>query len=178
MMNKGLEAIEAHHLFHIPMERIHILIHPQSIVHSLVEFVDGSMLAQLSMPDMKLPIQFALTYPGRLPGCVRYLDLAAIKKLEFDTPDFRKFPCLALALKAGAAGGTMPVVMNAANEIAVESFLREEITLSDIAGTVAAIMRKHHARRSPGLEDIFTADAWAREESKKHIGQYRKGQSS
>lgn len=123
LTNKGLEAIEAHHLFGVPLDRIHIVIHPQSIVHSLVEFDDGSLLAQLSHPDMRLPIQYALTFPARRPTPVRPLALEEIRRLDFAVPDFRRFPCLSLALESGRRGGLRPAVFNAANETAVNAFL-------------------------------------------------------
>ncbi|MFH1378672.1 MAG: 1-deoxy-D-xylulose-5-phosphate reductoisomerase [bacterium] len=154
LMNKGLEAIEAHHLFGIPMDNIEVLIHPQSIVHSLVEFVDGSVLAQLSKPDMRGPIQYALTYPSRQKGIVRQLNLSEIQKLEFYKPDFKRFPCLGLAIRAGKAGGSMPVVLNAANEVAVEAFLDGNISLDKIAFIVGAMLKKHKLKNNPQITQI------------------------
>lgn len=162
LMNKGLEAIEAHHLFNVPMEKIEIVIHPQSIVHSLVEFTDGAMLAQLSHPDMRLPIQYALTHPDRLPTSVRPLELHEIQKLEFFKPDFSRFPCLALALKAGARGGTWPAVLNGANEAAVRAFMHERIRFTDIARLTGDVTARHASAGAPTLENILEADRWAR----------------
>lgn len=142
LMNKGLETIETHLLFGVPYDRIQIVIHPQSIIHSAVEFTDGSILAQLSHPDMCLPIQYALTYPERSPCLIQRLDFTEMKRLEFEKPDFRKFPCLALALEAGRAGGTMPAVLSAANEVAVYAFLRGKIRFTDIARVVEKVLSK------------------------------------
>ncbi|MBI4396083.1 MAG: 1-deoxy-D-xylulose-5-phosphate reductoisomerase [Elusimicrobia bacterium] len=168
LTNKGLEAIEAHHLFGVPMENIQIVIHPQSIVHSLVEFEDGAMLAQLSHPDMRLPIQYALTYPERLPSSVRPLELEEIQKLEFYRPDFRRFPSLKLALKAGGLGGTWPAVFNGANEIAVRLFLQEKISFLGVSRLVAQVMKAysnkaHRQNGAIGLDGILAADRWARQ---------------
>lgn len=162
LMNKGLEAIEAHHLFGIPMDRIQILIHPQSIVHSLVEFVDGSVLAQLSNPDMRMPIQYALTFPERFPGAVKRLKLEDIRKLEFSLPDYKRFPCLGLALQAGTTGGTMPVVLNASNEVAVEAFLKGKISFTRIASVVCTMMAAHKTQARPDIGTILSIDRWAR----------------
>ncbi|HOW28675.1 MAG TPA: 1-deoxy-D-xylulose-5-phosphate reductoisomerase [Elusimicrobiota bacterium] len=162
LMNKGLEAIEAHHLFGVPMEKIHIIIHPQSIVHSMVEFEDGSVLAQMSRPDMRLPIQYALTYPERRDCPVRPLDLEHIGRLDFASPDFRRFPCLQLALTAGRRGGTLPTVLNAANEVAVDLFLSEAIGFMDIPRLIGTVMRKHRGTATPSLDRIFETDHWAR----------------
>jgi 1-deoxy-D-xylulose-5-phosphate reductoisomerase len=165
LMNKGLEAIEAHHLFAMPFKQIDIVIHPQSIVHSLVEYVDGSVIAQLSNPDMRLPIQHALLYPARCPSPVKQLDLSRIGCLEFDRPDFRRFPCLRLALDAGRTGGTMPAVMNAANEVAVKAFLNEEIKFTEIPGIIEGVMARHRVKTTPDIEDILAVDRNAREEA-------------
>jgi 1-deoxy-D-xylulose-5-phosphate reductoisomerase len=167
LMNKGLEAIEASHLFGVGLDRIEIVIHPQSIVHSLVEFVDRSVIAQMSMPDMRLPIQYALTYPARIPSRVPPLDLPLVRTLSFDVPDFRRFPCLELALSAGRRGGTMPAVMNAANEVAVGRFLSGDILFTDIAGIISAVMKKHRTVRRPTLDTIIAADAAARVHAQK-----------
>lgn len=166
LMNKGLEAIEAHHLFDIPYEKIDILIHPQSIVHSLVEFVDGSVLAQLSKPDMRLPIQYALSYPERNVSQVQQLDLTKIKRLDFDSPDFDRFQCLNLALKAGIAGGTLPVAMNAANEVAVHSFLDKKLNFADIPFIIEKVMSSHKINKNPSLKEILTVDLQSRKETK------------
>src|ERR1019366_2328521 len=143
LMNKGIETIEAAILFGLPIDRVDILIHPQSIVHSLVDFVDGAMLAQLSWPDMCLPIQYALTYPERLPGRLPSLDLAKAKSLEFYEPDFRRFPCLTLAREAARKGGSWPAVLNAANEVSVHAFLDGKIRFTDIARIVEKTLSKH-----------------------------------
>ncbi|MGA2090612.1 MAG: 1-deoxy-D-xylulose-5-phosphate reductoisomerase [Endomicrobiales bacterium] len=162
LMNKGLEAIEASHLFGVGLDRIDIVIHPQSIVHSLVEYVDHCVIAQMSLPDMRLPIQYALSYPDRMPSSVRPLDLSALGGLTFDVPDFRRFPCLDLALSAGKRGGTMPAVMNAANEVAVGRFLNGDIRFTDIANIISSAMKSHRVVRRPELSEIIAADAEAR----------------
>jgi 1-deoxy-D-xylulose-5-phosphate reductoisomerase len=166
LTNKGLEAIEAHHLFGVPMDKIHIVIHPQSIVHSLVEFEDGSMLAQLSHPDMRLPIQYALTFPDRQPGPVRPLELEEIQKLEFFTPDFRRFPSLSLALEAGRRGGVWPAVFNGANEVAVKAFLDGRLPFTGIPTLCRRVMGRFKASKgTAGLAAIVEADGWARGEA-------------
>ena len=164
LMNKGLEVIEAHWLFNMPYDNIKVLIHPQSIVHSMVEFVDGSIKAQLSYPDMRLPIQYALSYPERLdnPQLPR-LDWSNIKDLTFDQPDLDTFPCLKLAIEAGKKGGTYPAVLCAADEVAVELFLSERIKFTDITNLVEQVLEQHQAIACPTLEEIMAADAWARE---------------
>ncbi|MBN1478198.1 1-deoxy-D-xylulose-5-phosphate reductoisomerase [Candidatus Sumerlaeota bacterium] len=164
MMNKGLELIEAHHLFDIPHERIDIVVHPESILHSMVEFLDGSVLAQLSTTDMYLPILNALTWPERIPNPVPPLDFAAIRSLTFEPPDPQRFPCLGLAHRSIAEGGTMPAVLNAANEVAVAGFLAGEIGLLDIPDLIGRAMKAHSLVAEPSLEEIFAADAWARRE--------------
>ena len=164
LMNKGLETIEAHWLFAIPLENIEILIHPQSIVHSLVEFADGSVKAQLSIPDMRLPIQYALTYPQRLHNLeLPRLDWNKIEALTFELVDCERFPCLKLALDAGKSGGTYPTVLCAADEVAVELFLAGEISFTDIAKIVQKTLEQHKNITQPSLEEILAADAWARE---------------
>jgi 1-deoxy-D-xylulose-5-phosphate reductoisomerase len=162
MMNKGLEVIEAHWLFDVSPDRIEVLIHRQSIVHSLVEYVDGSTLAQLSPPDMRLPIQYALTYPERWPREAASLDLATLGTLSFESPDRKRFPCLNLAYQALGIGGTMPAVLNAANEIAVRAFLDERISFARIAELNERTMARHEVIAHPGIEDILEADRWAR----------------
>ena len=162
LMNKGFEIMEAHWLFGLPTDRIDVVIHPESIVHSLVEFVDGSVLAQMCPPDMRFAIQYALTYPQRVDGGLPRLDLAAIGRLHFTPPDESRFPCLKLTRAADGAGGTMPAVLNGANEMAVAGFLRGEIAFSGIWRTVERVMAKHTLTRDPSLEDIVAADAWAR----------------
>ena len=164
LMNKGLEVIEAHWLFNMPYDNIKVLIHPQSIVHSMVEFVDGSIKAQLSYPDMRLPIQYALSYPERLnnPQLPR-LDWSHINNLAFDQPDLDTFPCLKLAIEAGKKGGTYPTVLCAADEVAVELFLSQRIKFTDIAHLIEQVLAQHQAIAYPTLEEIMAADAWARE---------------
>jgi len=164
LMNKGLEVIEAHWLFNIPFDNIKVLIHPQSIVHSMVEFIDGSIKAQLSYPDMRLPIQYALSYPERVhnPKLPR-LDWSSINNLTFEQPDLDTFPCLRLAIEAGKKGGTYPAVLCAADEVAVELFLSQHIKFVDIANIVDWALQHHRAIAHPTLEEIMGADAWARQ---------------
>lgn len=164
LMNKGLEVIEAHWLFRLPFDSIGILFHPQCIVHSLVEFKDGSLKAQLSFPDMRLPIQYALSYPERWdnPKFPR-LDWSKISTLEFEPIDYARFPCLRLAIEAGKSGGTCPTALSAADEVAVELFLSHKINFTDIAKIVEATLEKHQNVAQPSLKDIMAADAWARE---------------
>jgi len=164
LMNKGLEVIEAHWLFDVSIENIRILIHPQSIIHSMVEFADGVVKAQLSYPDMRLPIQYALSYPERLPNPqLPRLDWNTIKELSFEPPDLNNFPCLKLAIEAGKKGGTYPTVLCAADELAVELFLAQRIKFNDIARFVEQALAAHQASPHPTLEEIMTADTWARE---------------
>ncbi len=163
MFNKGLEMIEARWLFGVPMEQVDVIIHPQSLVHSLVEFVDGSMLAQLSHSDMCFPIQYAITYPDRLPNTLKPLNLAEIGSLHFEAPDPARFPALRLAREAGEKGGTLPAVMNAANEVAVPAFLEGKILFPAIWGIVEAVMQGHVIEKHPTLEQILDADRWARQ---------------
>ena len=162
LFNKGLEMIEARWLFDIEMARVRVVVHPQSVIHSMVEFVDGSMLAQLSTPDMCLPIQYALTYPDRAPSDRVQTSLAEIGRLDFEEPDAERFPSLNLARRAGEVGGTLPAVLNAANEVAVEAFCKREISFTRITETVAHIMDTHQVVETPSLEEILTADVWAR----------------
>lgn len=169
LMNKGLEAIEAHFLFGIPMEKISIVIHPQSIVHSLVEFADGAMLAQLSHPDMRLPIQYALTHPKRCKTPVKPLDLAQVGELNFASPDFSRFPCLKLALDAGKQGGTMPTALSSSNEEAVYAFIDGKISFMSIPKVVASVLKKHRSRPKPTLEDVQDVDTWARAQAQELI---------
>ncbi len=165
LMNKGLEAIEAHHLFNVPMEKIEILIHPQSIVHSMVEFEDGANLAQLSHPDMRIPIQYALTYPARNQTPVKKLNLEDVGRLDFAKPDFSRFPALRLALEAGKQGGTAPVVLSSSNEEAVRAFLEKKISFMSIPKIVAAVLKAHAFNAKPKLSDVIAMDAWARKEA-------------
>ena len=166
MFNKGLEMIEAHWLFGLPMKQVEVVVHPQSIVHSMVEFIDGSVLAQLSVTDMCFPIQYAVTFPERMPSGLPPLDLAKLGSLTFEAPDEKRFPALRLAREAGEAGGTLPGVFNAANEVAVEAFLAEQIPFPRIWGMVEEVMQKHSTLSSPDLEAIIEADRWARSEAK------------
>ena len=163
LFNKGLEMIEARWLFDIEMARVGVLVHPQSVIHSMVEFVDGSMLAQLSTPDMCLPIQYALTYPERASSERVQTNLAQLGSLTFEEPDHTRFPALNLAREAGETGGTMPAVLNAANEVAVEAFVNRRINFPDISATVQRTMAAHRVINHPNLDQILQADAWARQ---------------
>lgn len=165
LMNKGLEVIEAHWLFDMPYDRIEVVVHPESIIHSLVEFVDGSVLAQLGEPDMRMPIQYALTYPTRLPGPYKRLNLVEAAQLNFRAPDLVRFPCLGYCFDAGRAGGSMPTVLNAANEIANGLFLQEQIGFLDIERVIATVMDRHSVLSHPSLDEVLEADAWARQEA-------------
>ncbi|MCL5058079.1 MAG: 1-deoxy-D-xylulose-5-phosphate reductoisomerase [Actinobacteria bacterium] len=165
LMNKGLEVIEARWLFGLDYDRIRVVVHPQSIIHSMVEFRDGSVLAQLGLPDMKLPIQYALTYPDRLPGNVPRLDPAKMSALTFEPPDIVRFPLLDLAYRVGRRGGTLPAAMNAANEAAVELFLAGRIRFTSIYRVVEEVVGRHDITDRPGLEEILEADRWAREKA-------------
>jgi 1-deoxy-D-xylulose-5-phosphate reductoisomerase len=165
LMNKGLEAIEAHWLFDLPLDRVDVVVHPESIVHSLVEFVDGSLKAQLGWPDMKLPIQLALARGHRLARRdpeTRPFDLAALGQLHFERPDVDRFPCLRLAFEAGRQGGAAPTVLCAADEVAVERFLRGDITFGDIPRVVEAALEAHVASGARSLEQLLIEDATAR----------------
>jgi 1-deoxy-D-xylulose-5-phosphate reductoisomerase len=162
LMNKGLEVIEAHFLFQAPYSKIDVVVHPESVVHSMVEFVDGAVLAQLGTPSMKLPIQYALTWPRRVSSPSPRLDLTQLKGLHFQTPDQRKFPCLELAYEAGKKGGTAPAVLNAANEVAVAKFLAGEISFVGIPRLIEKVLSKHRVVKSAGLSSILAADQWAR----------------
>ena len=171
LMNKGLEVIEAHWLFDMPFDNIKVLVHPQSAVHSMVEFIDGSIKAQLGYPDMRLPIQYALSYPERLanPQLPR-LDWESIKNLTFEQPDLDTFPCLKLAIEAGRKGGTYPAVLCAADEVAVELFLSQRIKFTDIAKLVERALEEHQATSHPTLEEIMAADNWGREKVMPLVG--------
>lgn len=177
LFNKGLEMIEARWLFDIEVDRVDVVVHPQSIVHSMVEFTDGSILAQLSVPDMRYPIQYALTWPGRLPNSMPPTDLAKIGTLTFENPDREKFPSLRLAQEAGRVGGTMPAVFNAANEVAVARFVGGQIGFLQIFETVEKVMQAHHKGShagsswvaSPPLGVIIGADLWARKEAERAV---------
>ena len=170
LMNKGLEVIEAHHLFNMPYEKIQVVVHPQSIVHSAVEYVDGSVIAQLGFPSMHIPIQYTLTYPHRYEGIeTRNFDLIKAGRLDFEAPDLEKFPCLKLAFEAGKQGGTLPAVMNAANEEAVFMFLNGKISLWEIYEITKKIMSEHNNILNPSLEQILEQDKIAREKTKNQL---------
>jgi len=162
MMNKGLEVIEAHWLFGAPADRIEVVIHPESVIHSMVAYVDGSVLAQLGNPDMRTPIAHALAYPERIDAGVKPLDLFAVGQLNFERPDFKRFPCLALAYQALETGGTAPAVLNAANEVAVASFLDGGLRFDRIADVIAATLNAIEARSVDSLDVVLDADRQAR----------------
>ncbi|MEG0075357.1 MAG: 1-deoxy-D-xylulose-5-phosphate reductoisomerase [Eubacterium sp.] len=162
LMNKGLEVIEAKWLFNLKMDQIDVVVHPQSIIHSMVEYHDRAVIAQLGLPDMALPIQIAFFYPGRIENTKPTLDLAKIGTLTFEKPDPKTFRCLGLAFEALKIGGSMPAVLNAANEISVSHFLKEKITFLDIPKINEAVMLKHNAIKNPTLDDILSVDSWAR----------------
>lgn len=163
LFNKGLEMIEARWLFDIEMARVSVVVHPQSVVHSIVEFVDGSMLAQLSTPDMCLPIQYALTYPERIASERVQTNLARLGSLTFEEPDPERFPALSLARRAGEEGGTLPVVLNAANEVAVQAFVNRRISFLEISEVVSHTLAEHQIIHHPDLRQVLEADAWARQ---------------
>jgi 1-deoxy-D-xylulose-5-phosphate reductoisomerase len=163
MMNKGLEVIEAHWLFGLPVEKINVVIHPQSIIHSMVQFVDGSIKAQLGLPDMRLPIQYALTFPERLHNDFKRTDLPVINNLSFFDPDFNKFECLQLAFDVIKSGGTAPCILNAANEIAVDKFINKKIKFSQISDLISKALDKIENHSDPDIETIFECDRVTRE---------------
>ncbi|MEE4358622.1 MAG: 1-deoxy-D-xylulose-5-phosphate reductoisomerase [Desulfococcaceae bacterium] len=169
LMNKGLEIIEARWLFDVPHDRIQVLVHPQSIVHSMVAFRDGSVIAQLGVPDMKGAIAYALTFPERLPLGLPVPDFAELQSLTFHDPDMEKFPCLALAFRACEKGGTLPAVLNAANEVAVQAFLDKKISFPAIPELIREIMNEHTLIEAPALDDIFAADRQARQDAERKI---------
>ena len=169
LMNKGFEVIEAHWLYDIPYEKVEVVIHPQSIIHSLVEFKDNSTLAQLSLPDMKLPIQYALSYPKRLPLNIKKLNLMEVKNLSFEKPNFELFPCLGYAYDAGNKSGTLPAVLNAANEAAVYAFLDNKIKFLDIHRLINKMMQKHNIIKNPNLNQILDVDKKIKEETQEII---------
>src|SRR5438477_1641132 len=166
LFNKGLEMIEAHWLFGVEMKRVEVVIHPQSIVHSMVEFADGSTLAQLSYSDMCFPIQYAVTWPDRVPNTLPPLNFGKLSKLEFFAPRYDDFPALNLARRAGETGGTLPAVMNAANEIAVAAFLDRRLRFPEIWQIVQSVMNRHTSVAHPDLDAILAADQWAREQAR------------
>ena len=173
MMNKGLEVIEARWLFDIPVERIAVNIHPQSIIHSMVEYIDGSVIAQLGVPDMKGPIAYALTYPARVASGVKPLDLTALSGLTFFNPDSDRFPALQLAYRAARSGESMPAVMNAANEVAVEAFLEGKIGFMAIAESIERVMDLHVAHSLASIEEVLEADRWGRATARDVLGVQR-----
>jgi len=173
LMNKGLEVLEAMCLFNIEPRRIKVLIHPQAIIHSMVEFEDGVILAQLSVTDMRIPIQYALTYPERLANRLAAIDFCKLGRLEFQEPDFRRFPCLGLAYRAANEQGTSPAVLNAANEVSVDEFLKNRLGFVSIPKVIEKVLDKHRNIIEPGLDDILEADNWARTEAYKFMHKLR-----
>ena len=165
LMNKGFEVIEAKRLFDLKVEQIQVVIHPEAIIHSMVGFKDGSIIAQLGVTDMRLPIQYALTYPNRMDAGLRDLDFFAVKNLTFGKPDLKKFPALALAIEAAQKGGTVPSVLNAADECAVNAFLDGRLSFTGIYNVVAKVVSRHRVKADASLNDILAADAWARDEA-------------
>jgi 1-deoxy-D-xylulose-5-phosphate reductoisomerase len=163
MMNKGFEVIEAYWLFQIPYDKINVILHQESIIHSMVRFKDQSIMAQLGSPDMRVPIQYALSYPDRIQSHSKRLDLVEVGKLHFRELDFKRYPCLQMAYDAGREGGTMPTVLNAANEIAVSRFLQSEISFLQIENIIYKMLEQHNTINHPSLEEIFETDLWARE---------------
>lgn len=172
LINKGFEVIEAHHLFQIPYEKIQVIIHPQSTIHSMVEFVDGSILAQLGQTDMSLPIAYALTYPQRRPTTTRPLDFARLGQLTFLDPDLERFPALGLAYRAGQRGGSAPCVLNAANEIAVALHLKGSISCGIIPRILSEVMDQHEAEANPSIESLRQWDRWGREKARAVAAKY------
>jgi 1-deoxy-D-xylulose-5-phosphate reductoisomerase len=170
LMNKGLEVIEAHWLFGVPAERVEVLVHPQSVVHSLAEFVDGTVLAQLGVTDMRLPIQYALSYPERWEAAIPGLDFTKAQRFDFDQPDRERFPCLGLAYKALAAGGSACAVLNAANEEAVAAFLDGRIPFTAIPDSILEVLEAHPPVPVNDLSDVLEADAWARDRAREALG--------
>jgi len=171
MMNKGLEVIEAHWLFNAGADDIQVVIHPQSVIHSLVEYVDGSVLAQLGNPDMRTPIAYGLAYPERIDAGVAALDLFKVATLDFSAPDFARFPCLALAYRALRAAGTAPAVLNAANEVTVAAFLDRQISFPQIARVIESVLDKLPVGKVGCLEDVLGADAEARDAAQQQVKQ-------
>ncbi len=167
LMNKGLEVIEAKWLFSLPLEKINVLVHPQSIIHSMVEYEDGAVMAQLGLPDMRVPIQYALTYPERVKNDLKKINFLDIRQLTFDSPDTSRFPCLDLAFQAIKTGGTMPAVLNAANEIAVARFLRKDIGFMQIPVLIERVMGAYTVKNDYTIDDVLEADSWAREKAMK-----------
>ncbi len=165
LINKGLEVLEAMCLFGVAADKIEVVVHPESIIHSMVEFVDGVVMAQLSATDMRVPIQYAMSYPERLSNDIGRIDFAKLGSLTFEKPDFERFPCLRLAYEAAGAGGTMPCVLNAANEVCVNAFLNEDIKFISIPEIIEKTLKAHENIKEPELKDILAADSWAREKA-------------
>lgn len=172
MMNKGLEVMEARWLFDLPVEKIDICVHPQSIIHSMVEYIDGSVISQMGVPDMKVPIAYALSYPERIETGVPFLNLFEQRELTFFEPDFKKFPCLQIAYDVAKKGKTYPAVLNAANEEVVDAFLKEKISFVSIPGYIDQTIQAHKAFDVKSLEDILEADRWAREFTRKSLASH------
>jgi 1-deoxy-D-xylulose-5-phosphate reductoisomerase len=169
LMNKGLEVIEAYWLFNVPVEKIGVILHSQSIIHSMVNFIDGSVISQMSVPDMKGPISYALSYPERIGNILPSLNLAEVGELTFEEPDLHKYPSLALTYDALNAGGTMPCVLNAANEIAVEAFLSERIAFMDISRVVARTMEEHKVLKGESIEEVVGVSEWAKQKAQETV---------
>jgi 1-deoxy-D-xylulose-5-phosphate reductoisomerase len=173
LMNKGLEVIEADELFHVGYDRIDVVVHPQSIVHSMVETTDGATMAQLSLPDMRLPIGYALAFPDRLATPFGSIDWTALTRLEFEQPDREAFPCLDLAYHAGRAGGTATATLNGANEVAVDAFLKGQIRWNDIHGVIEEVLGRHHTRVPDSVDDVLDADREARRQAAEIVSHRR-----
>jgi 1-deoxy-D-xylulose-5-phosphate reductoisomerase len=173
LMNKGLEVLEAMCLFNVGPDKIKILIHPEAIIHSMVEFIDGVVLAQLSVTDMRIPIQYALTYPQRLSNSIPSVDFYKLGRLNFRKPDFKRFPCLGLAYRVARQLGTAPCVLNAANEVSVNEFLKSRLDFVSIPKVIEKVLAKHHNKVNPDLEDIQEADAWARIQASEVIKNFK-----
>jgi 1-deoxy-D-xylulose-5-phosphate reductoisomerase len=178
LMNKGLEVIEASWFFNIPPDEVDVVIHPQSVVHSMVEFVDGSILAQLGVTDMRIPIQYALTFPERWRSHLPPLEIHKLERLEFYEPDREKFKCLDLAYQAIRSGGTAPAALNAANEVAVEAFLHDGVAFHEIPEIIEAVLNSHPRYEASSMDSILKADAWAREEACRLADECRKVRGS
>ena len=171
LMNKGLEVIEAHWLFGVKFSDIQVVVHPQSVIHSMVEYLDGSIIGELGVPDMRIPIAYAMSHPEQIPIDVPRLDLAAMGAITFEEPDLDKFPCLRYAYHAGEIGGTLPAVLNAANEVAVDAFLHERISFVDIPRVIKQVMDAHDVKPLTTLDDAINADCWARTDAEKLVGE-------
>ncbi len=172
LMNKGFESIEIMNLFNLPQEKVQIVIHPQSLIHSAVEYVDGAILAEMSEPDMRIPIQYAITYPKRMPSPVQPLNLFQAQKLEFFEPDFDRFPCLELALAAQARGSIFPAVLSAADEVAVDAFLKEQIKFTDIPKLIYSVLKETYGRpERVTLNQAAEADEWGKEKARQHLAE-------